>query len=68
MDSIVLPHGTVFKFYEGNIKSQYTPLTGVNLNDAPGKLLENDQALLAGLNEVRESAEDLSIVFAIALG
>lgn len=37
-----LPHESVFEFYEGDDRTLYTPVTGINLNKANNQLLEND--------------------------
>lgn len=66
-----LPHDTIFRFYEGPVKALYTPLTGTTLNEAPDALLENDKILMenmTNLNSKLQEVEDLSIVYAIALG
>lgn len=40
---MTLPNKEIFQFYEGQDRSKFHKLTGVNLNTAPNQLLENDE-------------------------
>lgn len=60
MPKVVLPNPNTFKWYEGNIPSQYTPLTGPNLNQQSQQLLVNDAFLMKYINALIGQATDWS--------
>lgn len=55
-----LPHETIFQFYEGLDSSQYTKVTGSNLNAPRNQLLENDQYLLSLAESLNPGSPTLS--------
>lgn len=58
---IVLPNSSVFEFYEGADRSQYTKLQGENLNKAPKQLIANDKLVVDIVSALLGAADYWSV-------
>lgn len=57
VQKLVLPSSSIFRWYEGADESQYTEVTGSNLNSAPDQLLVNDKLVSSVVSAIIGAAD-----------